>query len=165
MDVATYTTMASYSCSISGYLPESHDYTGLEAQSRSTLQSAILHTGTSWAFTGLVATTLRTAAELENDLCAPLTAFRSCFLSMVAGEDDGVVDVGRKGDLDGSLAARLSARPNRQVPVALVQSRTQDFPHNHLFLPVRRRRTRIWWPQAADADYTPTSSKLYRNTA
>ena len=87
---------------MSGYLPEAHDYTRLNPQPRSILQSVVLHTGTSWAFTGLVATTLRTAAELENDLCAPVTAVRSCFLNMVAGEDGEEVDVGRKGDLDGS---------------------------------------------------------------
>lgn len=136
---------------MSGYLPESHDYADLEAQSESTLQSAIPRTGTSWAFTGLVATTLRTAAELENDLCAPLTAFRSCFLNMVAGENDEVVDVGRKGDLDGS-STTLPWPPEQALGrtvksrFALAQSQTQDFPvtpHNHLFSPPRRARTSL----------------------
>jgi hypothetical protein len=88
------------------------------------------HTETSCAFTGLVATTLRAGTVLEKDLFAVLfTTFRSCFLSIVANEDEG--NDGREESPARHLRFTISessARPNRQIPNGVDQSQADNLP-------------------------------------
>ena len=99
----TYTTIASYSCSINGYFPDAHDYVYVPQVMRSWAQGYfdVQLTGTSWALTGFVATTFLAGAVVWNDRLADLRALGNVFLNIVSNSyvvDDVVNEEERKGN-------------------------------------------------------------------
>lgn len=88
-----YTTIASYSCSISGYFPEDHDYVWDVFNSTVERHKKNERTVTSSALTGLVATTLRTEDDVWKDLWElrrhlGATDFERDFLNIIVGVRD-----------------------------------------------------------------------------